>query len=248
MAKKPSGDTQEPRQRPERAARRPAQSKPTTRITVKPTEGAPTGRDPILEAFRAASPGTDELLANAAKQIREGAVGNSAFRDMAEQMAAAAQTPISEAVREMAKGWEDRAEGLRRIQRDALTVPRSFGPIIANLPSPEVTASMAIEAQTERLVDVSVRTSEQIGQLAQLAEAALEQHVQGVATAVAMHAESKHLRETLAAFSGDARRSGTWMIRLTVAIAVLTAALVVLTYVIVAEALRLWPFAVASSV
>jgi hypothetical protein len=62
-----------------------------------------------------------------------------------------------------------------------------------------------------------------------------------------MHSESKQLRATLAEFSKDAKRSGTWMIRLTVVLTALTATLVALTYLTAAEALHLWPFAVIST-
>jgi hypothetical protein len=228
MAEKQGDAAQRPRPVQARPRTTGARSKPTTRIAVKPTANDASERDVILEGWRAAGSGLDEQLADAARRIGESAIGNSAFRDMAEQLARDAKSPISEAVREMAGRWEGRAAQLQQIQADALNA-RAIGPILANLPSPEVNASMAIEAQTARLVEISVRTSEQIGQLAQLAQATLEQQVQGVVTAAEM-------RE-------DARRSAKTLTRLTIAIAALTAVIAILTAALVADALKLGPFA-----
>jgi hypothetical protein len=62
-------------------------------------------------------------------------------------------------------------------------------------------------------------------------------------TTAAMLEETATLRQVMAEASVEAKRSTAWMSRLTISIAVLTAALVALTYVLVADALGLWPFA-----
>jgi hypothetical protein len=60
--------------------------------------------------------------------------------------------------------------------------------------------------------------------------------------AAAMSVESVRLRETMTDAAQKAGRSGNIMIALTVALVMLTIALGVLTYVLVAAELGLWPF------
>jgi hypothetical protein len=186
------------------------------RIPVKLGDGTPSGVS-IGDISRAAG------LDRTAKLISEGLAGNAAFKATMDRVVESANRPIKQAMEQIAKDFDVRAAALQGIQRDALSV-RSLTPELALLPSPEVSASRAIEAQTSRLVDISIRTSEQIAQLAQLMEAALEQQVQGVLTAAQM-------RE-------DARRSARTLNVLTIAIVLLTAALVL-------DALKIWPFGAA---
>lgn len=57
-----------------------------------------------------------------------------------------------------------------------------------------------------------------------------------------MLAEARELRQVIAAASEAERRSTWWMIRLTITLAILTAVLVGLTYVLLADAAGWWPF------
>lgn len=134
-----------------------------------------------------------------------------------EELARTAKAPMGEAFKAMAEQSQLQLKQLRQIQADAFTMPT----VAMLAPSPEVRASRAIAEQTARLVEISDRTSIQIGQLAQLAEQALNQQIQQAVIASGMAA--------------DARRTGNIIIWLTVAIAVLTAVLVM-------NGLRIWPF------
>jgi CHASE3 domain sensor protein len=84
-----------------------------------------------------------------------------------------------------------------------------------------------------RLVDLNKESRAQLVALAQITGAALE--------------ESQQLRETMTTAAEEQPTATTWIIRFTVAVAILTAVLVVLTYLLVADAIGWWPFAGAVS-
>jgi Tfp pilus assembly protein FimV len=149
---------------------------PTTRIGVRSTDGAPQP-DEVLRAWRAAGIGADSALAKTARQISEAAVQNNSLRGLAEKIALSARA--DPALQEMVHRWQKQDAQLRAIQQAAITPRRLLRDVLPSLPSAEVRASAAIEARTVELVEISDRTSVQIGQVAGIAQTVLERSPKG---------------------------------------------------------------------
>jgi hypothetical protein len=155
------------------------------------------------------------------------------------------ETPLMKSMRELSEAHLKAPDYAARLGSLAqpLAVESLPPPVVLrDFVSREARAAEATEEQTIRLVEVSSRTSEQIAQLAQIAEAGVTQVTEVAGVAAAMSVESVRLRETMTDAAQKAGRSGNIMIALTVALVMLTIALGVLTYVLVAAELGLWPF------
>lgn len=137
-----------------------------------------------------------------------------------------------------ALGALSRSDALRAMSQEAAqSALRSSG-----LPSPETQASLAVRDQVRELAQLSRETSENIAELAAIASTALEQVAEIQAAAGEVLEESKALRATMTVASARADRAGSLTIALTVVLAALTVALVILTYVLAADQLHWWPF------
>lgn len=161
------------------------------------------------------------------------------------------ESSASESVRRLVESARPIADDLFRVQleataqaaqlRRAITVegPPTGGPSS----EPEDGAGETTTTPTQQLLEATAVASEHIASIASFGQQTVEALLVMQTTSSDALEESRQLRQVISRASTSQESATKWLIGLTVTIAVLTIVLVGLTYLLVAEALDLWPFA-----
>jgi hypothetical protein len=213
----PNGPSEGKRTESEKPPAKPRRRAPAGAASVK-TAGTPTAK--MADAIDAQNLALGKLRAGSVERTARLIAGLdlSHLEPVAARTAAALDAIIARtSVR--SSELRDRAVSL---PREPIHLP----------PGPEARTAAALQKHLPLLVTISTDTNEQIGELAAIAKAGLQ--------------ESQLLRATMMHYVDEAGRAGRRLHRLTVAIVVLTTAIVVLTAVLaylgIADPLSLPPF------
>jgi hypothetical protein len=161
------------------------------------------------------------------------------------------ESSASESVRRLVESTRPIADDLFRVQLESTAQAAQLRhAIAAEGPSAEGPSAEQEDGAretpatpTQQLLEVTAVASEQIASIASFGQQTVETLLVMQTTSSDALEESRQLRQVISRSSSSQESATKWLIGLTVTIAVLTIVLVGLTYLLVAEALDLWPFA-----